>query len=43
MVGYQVTSPALELAFYALAAGAILYVIVEIGTACAASATASSG
>jgi ZIP family zinc transporter len=30
MVGYQVTSDALELCFYALAAGAILYVIGEI-------------
>jgi ZIP family zinc transporter len=30
MVGYQVTSQPLELAFYALAAGAILYVILEI-------------
>jgi ZIP family zinc transporter len=30
MVGYQVTSDALELAFYALAGGAILYVIGEI-------------
>jgi ZIP family zinc transporter len=30
MVGYQVTSQPLELAFYALAAGAILYVIGEI-------------
>ncbi len=30
LVGYQVTSPALELAFYALAGGALLYVIGEI-------------
>jgi len=30
MVGYHVTSPALELAFYALAGGALLYVIGEI-------------
>jgi zinc transporter, ZIP family len=30
MVGYQVTSDALELCFYALAGGAILYVIGEI-------------
>jgi ZIP family zinc transporter len=30
MVGYQVTSEPLELAFYAVAAGAILYVIGEI-------------
>jgi ZIP family zinc transporter len=30
MVGYAVTSPALELAFYALAGGALLYVIGEI-------------
>jgi zinc transporter, ZIP family len=30
MVGYQVTSDALELAFFALAGGAILYVIGEI-------------
>jgi ZIP family zinc transporter len=30
IVGYQVTSQALELCFYALAAGAILYVIGEI-------------
>ena len=30
MVGYQVTSQPLELAFYALAAGAILYVMGEI-------------
>jgi zinc transporter, ZIP family len=30
MVGYQVTSDALELGFYALAGGAILYVIGEI-------------
>jgi zinc transporter, ZIP family len=30
MVGYQVSSDALELAFYALAGGAILYVIGEI-------------
>ena len=30
IVGYQVSSPAVELAFYALAAGAILYVIGEI-------------
>jgi hypothetical protein len=29
-VGYQVTSEPLELAFYALAAGAIIYVIGEI-------------
>ncbi|MDX6650883.1 MAG: zinc transporter, family [Solirubrobacteraceae bacterium] len=30
MVGYEVTSQPMELAFYALAAGAILYVIGEI-------------
>jgi ZIP family zinc transporter len=30
IVGYNVTSPALELAFYALAGGALLYVIGEI-------------
>jgi ZIP family zinc transporter len=30
IVGYHVTSPALELAFYALAGGALLYVIGEI-------------
>jgi ZIP family zinc transporter len=30
MVGYQVTSDALELCFFALAGGAILYVIGEI-------------
>jgi ZIP family zinc transporter len=30
MVGYSVTSEPLELAFYALAGGAILYVIGEI-------------
>jgi ZIP family zinc transporter len=30
MVGYSVTSPALELLFFALAGGAILYVIGEI-------------
>ncbi len=30
LVGYQVHSPALELAFYALAGGAILYVVGEI-------------
>ncbi len=33
IVGYQVTSAALELLFYALAAGALLYVIGEIWTA----------
>ena len=33
MVGYQVTSDALELCFYALAGGAILYVIGEIWSA----------
>jgi hypothetical protein len=33
MVGYQVHSDALELCFYALAGGAILYVIGEIWTA----------
>lgn len=33
MVGFQVNSPALELAFYALAGGAILYVIGEVWTA----------
>jgi ZIP family zinc transporter len=33
MVGYQVTSDALELCFYALAGGAILYVIGEIWAA----------
>jgi ZIP family zinc transporter len=32
MVGYQVTSDSLELAFFALAGGAILYVIGEIWT-----------
>jgi ZIP family zinc transporter len=32
IAGYQVQSPALELAFYALAAGAILYVVGEIWT-----------
>jgi ZIP family zinc transporter len=32
MIGYEVTSDALELLFYALAAGAILYVIGEIWT-----------
>jgi ZIP family zinc transporter len=30
LVGYAVTSQALELAFYALAGGAILYVVIEI-------------
>ncbi len=30
IIGYQVTSPALELLFYALAAGALIYVIGEI-------------
>src|SRR6185312_14611376 len=30
LIGYQVTSEVLELAFYALAAGAIIYVIGEI-------------
>jgi ZIP family zinc transporter len=30
VIGYQVTSRPLELAFYALAAGAIVYVIIEI-------------
>jgi ZIP family zinc transporter len=30
IVGYQVTSQALELAFYSLAGGAVLYVIGEI-------------
>ena len=30
IVGYHVTSPALELAFYALAGGALLYVVGEI-------------
>ena len=30
MVGYQVTSDALELMFFALAGGAILYVLGEI-------------
>ena len=30
MIGYSVTSEPLELAFYALAGGAILYVIGEI-------------
>jgi ZIP family zinc transporter len=33
LVGYAVTSQALELAFYALAGGAILYVIGEVWTA----------
>jgi zinc transporter, ZIP family len=33
IVGYNVTSGALELAFYALSAGAILYVIGEVWTA----------
>lgn len=33
MVGYAVTSPSLELAFYALAGGAILYVIGEVWNA----------
>jgi zinc transporter, ZIP family len=33
MVGYQITSDALELCFYALAGGAILYVIGEIWAA----------
>jgi ZIP family zinc transporter len=33
LVGYAVTSTALELAFYALAGGAILYVIGEVWTA----------
>jgi ZIP family zinc transporter len=33
IVGYQVTAEALELAFYALAGGAILYVIGEVWTA----------
>lgn len=32
LVGYQVDSPALEIAFYGLAGGAILYVIGEIWT-----------
>ena len=42
MVGYQVTSDALELCFFALAGGAILYVIGEIWAACAATGTPSS-
>jgi ZIP family zinc transporter len=33
MVGYEVTSEPLELAFYAISAGAILYVIGEVWTA----------
>jgi ZIP family zinc transporter len=33
IVGYQVTAEALELAFYALAGGAILYVVGEVWTA----------
>ncbi|MCL2770415.1 MAG: ZIP family metal transporter, partial [Solirubrobacterales bacterium] len=33
LVGYQVSSDPLELAFYALAGGAILYVVGEIWTA----------
>jgi zinc transporter, ZIP family len=33
MVGYNVSSEPLELAFYALSAGAILYVIGEVWTA----------
>jgi hypothetical protein len=32
MVGYSVSSEALELAFYSLAGGAILYVIGEVWT-----------
>lgn len=32
LVGYEVTSPALELAFYAIAGGAILFVIGEVWT-----------
>ena len=32
IVGYQVNSPALELTFYGLAGGAILYVVGEIWT-----------
>ena len=33
MVGYAVTSPSLELVFYAAAGGAILYVIGEVWNA----------
>jgi ZIP family zinc transporter len=33
IVGYQVSAEALELAFYALAGGAILYVVGEVWTA----------
>ena len=43
IVGYQGHSDPLELGFYALAGGAILYVIGEIWTASAATATTSSG
>jgi ZIP family zinc transporter len=30
LVGYRVTSPALEISFYTLAAGAILYVVGQL-------------
>ena len=43
MVGYQVTSDALELCFFALAGGAILYVSARSGPACAASGTRELG
>jgi ZIP family zinc transporter len=32
LIGYRVTSPALEIAFYTLAAGAILYVVGQLWT-----------
>ncbi|HUZ84606.1 MAG TPA: hypothetical protein VMU66_07920, partial [Gaiellales bacterium] len=35
LVGYRVTSPALEICFYALAAGAILYVLGQLWTSAA--------
>ena len=41
IIGYQVHSAPLELAFYALAGGAILYVIGEVWTGCAVTAIAA--
>jgi ZIP family zinc transporter len=35
LVGYRVTSPALEISFYALAAGAIIYVVGQLWTGAA--------
>ena len=43
LIGYNVTSQPLELAFYGLSGGAILYVIGEVWSGCAATATASWG